>query len=76
MIRRDTKPLVGAPIRVDEEVREGFMEGPDRRLDILLEEEERLSRRQDGENVLVSIETEEHSDRRNGIRGEDHGAEH
>jgi hypothetical protein len=38
--RREIKHLVGAPTWVDDEVREGFMEGPDKIIDILLENKE------------------------------------
>ena len=32
------EPLVGAPIRVDDKVRELFVKGPDREIDVLLED--------------------------------------
>jgi hypothetical protein len=38
--RRHMKPFVGAPIRVSDEVRECFMEGSDRVVNILLKDEE------------------------------------
>ena len=71
---RDLKPLVVAPLRVHDEVREGFMKGSNRVTDIFMEDEERLNRRQKGEYV-VRIEAEECRDRgrRKGICGEDHG---
>ena len=36
----DVESLVGAPIRVDDEAGEGFIEGEDRILDVLLWDEE------------------------------------
>ena len=36
----DVEPPVDAPIRVDDKVGEGFVEGSDREIDIFLEDEE------------------------------------
>ena len=38
--RRDLEPLVDASGWVSDEVREGFMEGPNRVIDVLLKDEE------------------------------------
>ena len=41
--RGDEKPLNGAPGRVDDKVREGFMEGSDREIVIFLEDKKRVN---------------------------------
>jgi len=38
--RRDMKPLIGTPDWINNEVRERFMEGLNRRINILLEDKE------------------------------------
>ena len=40
---REIEPLVRTSIRVDDEVGEGFVEGPNRTVDVLLEDEQGLS---------------------------------
>ena len=42
--RRDVESLVGAPGWIHDKVREGFMEGPDGVVDVLMEDEERVNR--------------------------------
>ena len=38
--RRDKESLVGAPGWINDEIREGFMEGSDREIDVVLEDKE------------------------------------
>jgi len=40
MMGRDVKPLVGTPGRIGYEVRKGFMEGLNRKIDVIMEDKE------------------------------------
>jgi hypothetical protein len=72
MVRRIyVKSLVGAPGWINDEVGEGFVEGSDRVINVLLEDEERVHGREEGGH-LFGIEAQErrNSGWRKGVRSE------
>ena len=77
IVGEDEKSPVGASGWVDDEVGKGFMEGSNGVIDILLENEKRVDRRQKGEYVL-SVKPQDCSDcgQTERIRGEGHSAKY
>jgi len=70
------EPLVGASGRIRDEVRKGFMEGSNRVINAVLENKERVNRRQNW-SYVVGVESRERGDRgwREWIYSEDNSAE-